>query len=146
MWNPCQSQSATESLAPQQLQAIELLLSGQTLTAVAGTVGVRRETVHRWQREDWPFIAAVNTSKRELHDAAPARLLSVWSKAADNLANAIEEGDLKASVLLLKGLGGLAGVTPHIGIEKVEQLAEEAEIIQEEAQTAALLRRSLATL
>ena len=67
-------------------------------------------------------------------------------RAADNLAAAVEQGDLKASVLLLKGLGGLAGVAPHVGSEIPEQLAEEAEISQVEAQTAASLRRSLAIL
>ena len=57
---------------------------------------------------------AVNRGKRELHDAARARLLSVWGKAAENLASAIDEGDLKASVLLLKGLGGLSGAVQHL--------------------------------
>ena len=73
------SQNATESLTPQQLQAVELLLSGRTVVATAGSLGVSRETVHRWQREDWRFIATMNTGKRELHDAVRARLMSVWT-------------------------------------------------------------------
>lgn len=120
-----------------------MLLAGQSITAVAQELGVSRETIHRWQRSDWTFTAALNRGKQELQQAAQSRLLSVWEKAADNLATAIENGDLKASVMLLRGMGGLSGTTPAIGLDDPLRLAENAEIAAKEAESYAALRRTL---
>ena len=57
---------------------------------------------------------AVNRGKRELRDAS-ARLLGAWNKAADDVAAAVEKGDLKASLLLLRVLAGSFGVVHVIG-------------------------------
>ena len=119
------SHYATESLTPQQLQALDLLLSGLTVTAVALNVRVSRETVHRWLRDDCGFIAAVNRGKQELHEAAQSRLQSVWWKAADNLAKAVEEGNLQASFVVLRGLGELSGSRPLIGTADPNRLRDE---------------------
>ncbi len=104
-------QNATLSLTGLQLQAIELLLRGETVTAVAATIGVSRETVHRWLKDDLVFVAAINAGKAELQQAATARLIGVWAKAADNVAQAVERGNLKASLIVLRGFGGI-GLAP----------------------------------
>ena len=119
------SHYATESLTPQQLQALDLLLSGLTVTAVATAVGVSRETVHRWLRDDCGFIVAMNRGKRELHDAAQSRLQSVWWKAADNLARAVDAGNLQASLVVLRGLGELSGSCPHLDTDDPQRLRDD---------------------
>ena len=119
------SHYATESLTPQQLQALDLLLSGLTVTAVATAVGVSRETVHRWLRDDCGFIAAMNRGKRELHEAAQSRLQSVWWRAADNLARAVDAGNLQASLVVLRGLGELSGSLPLLGTDDPQRLWDE---------------------
>jgi hypothetical protein len=101
----------TQCLTPQQERAVGLLLGGATVTAVAAGVGVSRETVHRWLRRDWPFVAAMNQGRRELHEAASARLAGVCGRAVENLARAVEEGDLKASLFVLKGFAVPIGQT-----------------------------------
>ena len=119
------SHDATESLTPQQLHALDLLLCGLTVTAVAMYVGVSRETVHRWLRDDCGFIAAMNRGKRELHEAAQSRLQSVWWKAADNLARAVDAGNLQASLVVLRGLGELSGSCPHLDTDDPQRLRDE---------------------
>jgi hypothetical protein len=47
------------------------------------------------------LVAALNRWKPELSDAASTRLLAAWSKAAENVATAVENGDLKAPLLVL---------------------------------------------
>ncbi len=121
------TRDASESLTPQQQHAVELLMAGLTVSAVAEAVGVSRETVHRWRRQDRSFVAAMNRARRDAHEATMARLLSVWSKAADNLAAAVEQGDLKASLAVLRGIGMLEGEAPSIGSDDPEVLAENAE-------------------
>ena len=85
--------------------------------------GVSRETVHRWNREDWTFQAAVNRSRRDLQEAVERRLLAGAEKAMSNVADAVDEGDLSASLSVLKGLGVLAGVAQRLGSDDPDVLA-----------------------
>lgn len=142
----CMPQVATECLNPQQERAVELLLTGMTVTAVAATIGVSRETVHRWLRENFRFIAAVNRGKRELSNAASARLLAAWNKAAENVATAVENGDLKASLLVLRTFGTAFGVNSSIGSDDPEKLADDADLTATELRNAAHVRRLMATI
>ena len=138
------TQNATEPLSPQQERAVELLLAGMTVTAVAASIGVSRETVHRWRRENFQFVAAVNRGKRELSDAASTRLLAAWSKAAENVSKAVESGDLRASLLVLRGFGTPFGPNPPVGSDDPDKLAVDAELAEKEARSAAQLRRLMA--
>jgi post-segregation antitoxin (ccd killing protein) len=133
------TQNATQSLSAQQERAVELILGGMTVTAVAASIGVSRETVHRWQRENFPFIAAVNRAKRELSEAASVRLLAAWNKAAENVAKAVEDGDLKASFLVLRGFAGPFGIAHPIGSDDPDKLGADWEQAQREARLQRLL-------
>jgi hypothetical protein len=134
------TRNATRCLTAQQDRAVALLLMGTTVTTVAASIGVSRETVHRWLRENFEFIGAVNRGKRELRDAASARLLGAWSKAAENIAAAVEKGDLKASLLLLRVFAGSFGVVDVIGSDDPKRLADEAELAAAEARELASAR------
>lgn len=134
------TQNAT-GLAPEQLIALERLLAGETVTAAAKQAGVSRETVHRWLRKDFGFQAAYNQGRRELTQAIDARLLAVGHRAAENVARAVDEGDLKASLAVLRGLGTLAGKEPVSGPEDAEVLREEVEIAEKEQESSRTFRR-----
>lgn len=140
------TQNATQSLSAQQERAVELLLMGSTVTAVAASVGVSRETVHRWQRENFEFIAALNRGKRELREAASVRLLAAWGKATENIAAAIDKGDLRASLLLLCLFALPLGTVDVIGSDDAKRLAEEAELAAAEARELASARRLIAMI
>ena len=139
-------QNTTESHSPQQLRAVELLLGGLTVTAVAAELGVGRETVRRWLRRDWYFVAAMNRAKRELNEAAKTRLLTVWGKAAENVAKAVEGGDLRASLLVLKGFSEMVGQAPRVGSDDPQKLEENAKLAHMEAENADYQRRMMAAI
>jgi transposase-like protein len=57
------------ALRPKQLQAIDALLLGKTITASAEETGVDQSTLHRWLREDYRFQAALNQRIRDLSES-----------------------------------------------------------------------------
>ncbi len=105
------------TLPPQQTQALASLLVGQTVTAAADAAGVDRTTVHRWLREDWDFQAALNRARREFRDGLRAHLENVAERAVQAVNEAIEAGDVKVALVVLKGLGLLGGHVPSIGVD-----------------------------
>ena len=127
-------QNETGSLDPQQVAALGCLLTGNTVTEAARSSGVSRETVHRWLREDFEFQAAYNRGRFELMQAIGTHLLATAHRAAANVAKAIEEGDLRASLAVLRGLGSLAGKGPVCGTDDPQVLREESEIAKKESQ------------
>lgn len=72
-----------------------------------------------------------------------ARLLSVWSRAAENLAAAVEQGDLKASLAVLRGVGALEGRNPTIESDDPRELADNAEHTAAQARNAREMSRML---
>ena len=126
-------------LSSQQLLAVEQLTIGATVVCAAKAAGVSRETVHRWSRKDWMFQAAVNRARRDLQEAVERRLLVVAERAMSNVADAVDKGNLSASLSVLKGLGVLNGVSPSLGSEDPGQLAAEAELRDHETRTALVM-------
>ena len=124
----------TEALTPQQIAALERLLAGETVKAVAEAVKIDRSTLHRWLREDFEFQAALNRGKRELAEAVQSRLLTVADKAAAVVGNAVDQGNLTAALAVLKGLGALSGTPIRPGCEDAEVLRQAAELAREESE------------
>lgn len=93
-------------LTPDQAAALDLLLSGQTITAAAAAVGVARETVSRWRNSDPAFQAAYNAALQSAHDAMSKKLLDARARAIDTLAGLLDSDDqataLKAAAALLR--------------------------------------------
>ena len=100
-----------DGLSPAQEMALAALLAGQKVTDAAMAAGVHRATIHHWLKDsDRPaFRRALDRGRRELRRAARARLLALANKATDCLEVAFTEGDGKAALALLKGLGLLRG-------------------------------------
>lgn len=132
----------SEALSPDQIKALELLLSGETVSAAAKAVGIDRSTVHRWLREDFEFQAALNRKKRELADAVQTRLLTVADKAAEVVGNAVHNGDLSASLAVLRGTGALSGTPVRPGPEDPAVLRENAQVEREESELLRTERKS----
>lgn len=124
--------SRDAELSPLQLVAVEQLALGATVVQAAEAARVGRETVHRWSRENLIFQAAVNGARRELQDAINRRLLAVAERAMTNVAEAVEQGNLSASLSVLKGLGVFGGQLPAVGSDDPKVLAED-EMLREQA-------------
>lgn len=125
--NTTQKKPRAELTTPQTV-VLTALLAGSTITDAAKQAVVDRTSIHRWLKKDWKFQAALNRGQRELKDAVNARLLHMAHQAADTVARAIEEGDTRAALEVLKGLGLLEKGTIQIGNDDPHILQEEAEL------------------
>jgi hypothetical protein len=120
-------QNATlDSISPAQEAAVEAMLAGKTVTEAALAGGVSRASVHRWLKEDFAFQAELNRGRREIRRAAFGTLERIATKAAGCLEKALDEGDVKAALEVLKRLQLLA--PSRIGSDDPAELAEEAKI------------------
>jgi hypothetical protein len=109
------SQNPTwKPLSPAQEQAIELLLLGHTDSDVAAALDRDRATIAQWRTAHPLFQATLARRRAEMWEAPQQKLLALALKAAENLGQAIEAGDVPASLALLKCLG-LWGVAPAPG-------------------------------
>jgi AcrR family transcriptional regulator len=104
------SQSSTRELvvtrlAPRQQAAMEMLLTGKSVADSARSAGVSRITLHRWLRKDAAFRAAYNQWRDELQESCRSRLEALTDKAADAIEKALETGDARTALQLLKSLG-----------------------------------------
>ena len=141
-------QNATDSqtarpLTSKQLRAVKALLSGESVTSVAREAKVDRTTIYRWLKEDFEFQTALNRGKKLLREDVETRLLVASTKAVDNVSQAIENGDVRTSLALLKGLGSLSGKEAVVGGVDPERMREEAEIAERQREAAYERRRLL---
>jgi hypothetical protein len=95
-----------------QENAIDALLLGQTDGDVAATVGVNRSTVWEWRTQHPLFMATLEQRRADLWRAPQEKLRSLAMKAIENLATAIDNGNLRASLELLKCIGLYGVVAP----------------------------------
>ncbi|MGA2232391.1 MAG: hypothetical protein ABSH22_15970, partial [Tepidisphaeraceae bacterium] len=100
--------TALAALPAPQRAALELLLNGKSIAETARTAGVCRATLYNWLRTDPVFQAAYNQWHDELEKSCRSRLMTLTDKAADAVAHAVEGGDAKVAMQLLKGMGLLS--------------------------------------
>jgi hypothetical protein len=92
-------------LAPEQLNAITYLCTGMTDAETAAAVGCQRETVWRWRNTSPDFMAELEKARQQFMSGAVDKQRSAVPKAVQNVVDAINTGDLKASLALLKVVG-----------------------------------------
>jgi hypothetical protein len=96
-----------------QHTALRALGAGQTVVAAADSAGVTRNTVTRWIRSCPEFRAAFNAWQQALIESTQARLLRSAEAAAAVVDQAIQAGDAKLALNLLKHMQlGRAAITP----------------------------------
>jgi hypothetical protein len=121
-------------LSIEQRNAIDLLILGKTDQETADTVGVSRETVWSWHHERPLFMSTLELRRAEVWGTAGERLRSLMAKAVDNLAEAVESGDVRVSIELLKvtGMyGGVVNVLSETDPEKIIKAQAEAQVQRE---------------
>lgn len=126
-------------LGVRQQAALDLLCCGTSVAETARTAGVSRVTIYNWIRHDPVFRAAYNQWQEEMEESCRARLAMLTGKATMALEKALEAGDAKAAVQLLRGMGIIRAserratdsqeVRRRAGVEakKLENELEEAE-------------------
>ena len=93
------------SLSVEQLNAIDILVNGKTDQETALAVGVARETVTRWRNDNPYFAAELNKLRKQIWGTNQDRLRSLTTKAVDTIETALDAGDSKAAVEVLKAVG-----------------------------------------
>jgi hypothetical protein len=116
--------SGEEGLSPSQLKALSALIAGTTITDAADIAGVDRTTVHRWIREP-EFCAAHNARRAELRDAVEAKLRALQAKAIEVVESALDGGDVRTAMGILRGTGALDGCGPRVGSDDPETVASQ---------------------
>jgi hypothetical protein len=118
-----------------QENAIDLLITGATDGDVAAAVGVDRVTVWQWRHDHPLFMATLQQRRAEVWRAPQEQLRALMRRAAENITAAIEGGDLKASIELLKITGMYGdGRGNAIGEQDPERLLKQqvdAQILRE---------------
>ena len=119
-----QERSPAPNLTPEQLNAIDLLILGETDKEVSETIGVRRETVTRWHKNAF-FTAELNSRREELWVDAKIRLKSLVHEAANVLMNGLSSEDEKiaitAAVHILKTVGIYGELNQRFGPDTPEE-------------------------
>ena len=116
----------SSSLWVTQCRAMKNMMSGQSMSAAARAAGVGRATLYRWMNEDANFRAAYNAWQRDTIAAARGSVVSLAEPALRAVAAAVEAGDVKAGLAVLKSLGLLT--PPKPGSTDAEDVKKEQEI------------------
>jgi hypothetical protein len=124
-----QQKPTFKPLTIEQENAIDLLITGKSDRDTAEAVGVNRMTVWQWRHEHPVFMATLERRRAEVWRQPQERLRALLAKSVENLAAAVEDGDLKASIEVLKAVGMYGNGTMNaIHQQDPEQLiAQEAE-------------------
>jgi hypothetical protein len=80
-------------ISEKQSIAIDLLLTGLSVTQVAETLNVSRQTVSVWIHHHVPFIAESNRRRKLRNNALTFRCEYAMSLALDLVVQTLEEGD-----------------------------------------------------
>jgi hypothetical protein len=107
-------QQVATPLSSSQETALQALLAGESVTAAAKTAKVNRSTLHRWLN-DPDFLATLNLARHETRTNQEHRLAILANGAVEAVEQAIEQGDLRAALAVLRGVGLLSGQPAPIG-------------------------------
>jgi transposase-like protein len=129
-------------LPAQQQAALEMLMGGKSVAETARLVGAGRATVFRWLKNDPVFQAAHNQWHDQIRSSCQSRLLSLTGKAADALEKALDAGDARSALQLLKWMGMIKERV--VGPTEPEEVRKKSEIDREERRIA--LKRDRAKL
>jgi hypothetical protein len=89
-------------LSQEQIDAIEYLLQGKSDKVIAEIVGVSRQTIWEWRKQDPLFIAEVNRRRVALWNEACERMKSLANRALDVLELQLNSNDPKTSLAAAK--------------------------------------------
>ena len=98
----------TAGISEVQHKALAVLASGAGPTAAARAAGVDFSTVYRWRKEDPAFIAALNAWRNHAQESARDRVLAMAGQAMETVLAAMQKGDARTAMAILKGLGAIA--------------------------------------
>jgi hypothetical protein len=128
------SQNVTlQAISPAQSAALQILVSGRTVTRAAKEAGVARETVSRWLHHDPVFIAEMQNARADLARQTRCALEALGMQAVGVLVEAVgnqfvKPWRLKAACAVLKMIGAdRAATMPTTTAEEILVALQERE-------------------
>lgn len=126
LYKNIQQQPAHE-LSIEQLNAIELLITGASDQAVADQVGVSRQTVWDWRNNDNEFAAQLERKRQALWAYHEDDLRSLITRAIEILRGGMQSDDeriqIVAAVHVLRSVGLYGQSLQPVGDTSADQVA-----------------------
>jgi DNA-binding phage protein len=94
-----------EGFPPDRRAALRCLKMTGTMSEAAKAAGVSRSSIYRWKNENAAFRALCNRWEREKIDECSDGVTSLLSKAVAALEKALDNGDARAALVVLKSMG-----------------------------------------
>ena len=90
---PAGEASSDPAVLPDERQrvAIDLMLTGATMTSVAQSVGIGRKTLYRWRTEDPAFQGELQRRRSEILDSSVDRFRDLLGKSMDLLERQLRD-------------------------------------------------------
>ena len=98
-------------LDERQRVAIELMLSGATLTSVAQSVGIGRKTLYRWRTDDPAFRGELQRRRSEILDSSVDRFRDLLGKSMDLIETQLRDPYTITSLRAARTLLTMSGVS-----------------------------------
>lgn len=98
-------ESLSPAISDRQLRAIDLLLTGESLTNIASTLDVSRQTVSGWTNHHAPFIAELNRRRHQHQLALRSRYEQAIGLALELVIKGLENGDQGLAVTVFRSVG-----------------------------------------
>lgn len=139
-------------ITAQQQQAIDMLVSGASITDAAAQLGIARQTLSAWANHEPAFQAAMNERRQEIWALQSDKIRALSNKALDVMGRALDSKDLtfalKAAQALLTAIAAQqpTGATSAAEIEQERTLREKERLIKLREQEAHLQMRELLAL
>ena len=121
---------AERAISAEQERALGLLTIGKTATEAAAGTGISRSTLYRWMRDDPAFVAAWNAWQLDQRQATQVQLLGMAADAVAAVRTALQRGDGRLALNLLKGMGLLD--KPPVGSEDPELARKQLDLARRE--------------
>ena len=114
-------------LSIEQLNAIELLITGASDASTAEAVGVSRQTITAWRNDDFEFAAQLERKRQDLWASHEDDLRSLITRAIEILRHGMQSEDeriqIVAAVHVLRCVGIYGQSIEPVGDTTAEQVA-----------------------
>jgi hypothetical protein len=111
-------------LDEKQRVAIDLMLTGATLSSVAQSVGIGRKTLYRWRTEDTAFQAELARRRSEILDSSVDRFRDLLGKSMDLIESHLRDPYTITALRAARTLLSMSGVS-KIAVPKPQSPATE---------------------
>ena len=149
---PRKGSKNTSVLTRNKTMVLEGLMAGRSVDEVAEDTHVPRRTIYNWLRYDAVFRAAYNQWKNSVEEHTRGRLLAMMDNAVVAIGQAIDGGDAKLAMQLLKNMKAFEPATGDRPItvsetqDEIKNLNERSRTLQEIAELKLRAERGIAKM